>query len=110
MNTFMGLGADVANQVATTQPSFWDKANTILTKVVQPAANIYSQVVNKPTSTPGVIQQPTSTYFPTNDPTTNDTPGADLRPKNNTTKYLIIGGVVLAVGTGIYFATRKSKK
>src|SRR5688572_30309409 len=107
MNTFMGFG-DVAVQAATTaQPTFWDKANAIITKVVQPAANVYSQVVNKPAA-PGGAYQPIQTAYPTPTSSTQGAQDPGAPKTDNTKKYLVIGGVIVLVGTGIYFATRKT--
>jgi cell division protein FtsN len=107
MNTFMGFG-DVAMQtaVATQQPTFWDKINNVITKVVQPAANVYTQVTNKP-SVPGVIQQPAPYVTNTNSSTP---PPPAQEEKDNTKKYLLIGTGVILAGTAIFLVTRKSKK
>jgi hypothetical protein len=115
MNTFMSGFGDVAVQSqAVQQPSVWDKVGNILTNVVQPAANIYTQVTTKPSSgSPTGVAN--TTMYPNPSPGGGAIPYAgsdDERRENARTmkKYLTIGGVTLALATGIYFATRKKKK
>jgi hypothetical protein len=111
-NTFMSGLSDVAVlSQAVQQPSVWDKVGNILTNVVQPAANIYTQVANKPSSS--YPQVSNSAMYP--NPSNNQVPYAGSEAEQvdnarNIKKYLVIGGVTLAVATGIYFATRKNKK
>lgn len=100
----ISLGDVAVQAAAVAKPSIWDNINNVLTKVVQPAANVYTQIkTNQPVSTataPGYTQP---SYLPTAAP-----PPPAPEP-DNTKKYLLIGGVALLVGTGIYFATRKKK-
>ncbi|HMG94365.1 MAG TPA: LPXTG cell wall anchor domain-containing protein [Chryseolinea sp.] len=100
----ISLGDVAVQAAAVAKPSVWDNINNVITKVVQPAANVYTQIkTNQPvptSTTPGYTPQP---YLPSAPPP--PTPAVD-----NTKKYLMIGGAVLLGGTVIYFVTRKKKK
>lgn len=106
MNTFMGFG-DVATQsAAVAKPSTWDKISNILTNVVKPAADIYTQV-NPPSSgsSSPIPTSPQPAPWNANPTASTSTPAND-----NTKKYLLIGGAVVAAGAVVYFATRKKGK
>lgn len=96
--------ATTAPPATVAQSGFQNAMNNIssvLTNVVKPAADIYTQVSTKPGSTPA-----TTAYAP--DVTA---PAAALpQQQSGTKKYLIIGGVVILAGTAVYFITRKKKK
>lgn len=106
MNTFMNGFGDVAIQsTAVAKPSVWDSISNVLTKVVQPAANVYTQIkTNKPANQTANTSMYPNQNFPA-------APPAPAQEKtDNTMKYAVLGGVGLLAATGIYFATRKRKK
>jgi len=89
----------------TVAPSGFQNAlqniNNVLTNVVKPAADIYTQV--KPGSSGSSSTSPT--YTPTvTAPVTTPAPA-----ESNTKKYVLIGGAVVLGALGIYFVTRKKK-
>lgn len=90
----------------TVAPSGFQNAltniNSVLTNVVKPAADIYQQV--KPQGSGG-----SSSTVPTYSPNVTAPATPPPAPQSNTGKYLLIGGVVILAGAGIYFATRKKK-
>lgn len=113
MNGLMGVAgfgdvtatdAAVISQAA--KPSVIDNISNILTKVVQPAAQVYSTVK---TNSGGGSSSSTALpgYQPAQVVSSNPLPVAE---PSNAKKYLLIGGVIVLAGTGIYFATRKKKK
>lgn len=100
----ISLGDVAVQAAAVAKPSVWDTIGNVITKVVQPAANVYTQIkTNQPvqsSTSPGYTQP---SYLPTSAP-----PPPAPEP-DNTKKYLMIGGAILIAGTGIYFLTRKKK-
>lgn len=107
MNTFMsGLGDVAVQSAAVAKPNVFDKISSVLTNVVKPAADIYTQVKTGQQSQPGTVVSNPQMY-PQPMPTTAPPPPAV--ETDNTKKYLLIGGVGLLAVTGIYFMTRKKK-
>ncbi|MGL6121653.1 MAG: LPXTG cell wall anchor domain-containing protein [Shewanella sp.] len=104
----LGVGPDIAVQSATTtnKPTVWDNISNVLTKVVQPAANVYTQIKTNQVKTPGYVPPSGGAYVPV---TNQSTPIPMAQPADNSKKYLLIAGVVLLTGTGLYFLTRKKK-
>lgn len=102
------LGVDVATtSTGMAKPSVWDTINNVLTKVVQPAANVYTQVVTKtPGATAPFIPQPGGAY----PQVTDQSPPPPAAEPDNTKKYLLIGGAVIIVGTTIYFIAKPKRK
>lgn len=77
-------------------------AGSVLTNIVKPAADIYTQV--KPGG-PG-----SSSSTPTYSPGVTTPATVAPAPESSTKKYLIVGGVLVLAGTAVYFMTRKKKK
>jgi hypothetical protein len=106
-NTFMGFGDVAVQSTAVAKPSAWDKIGNVLTNVVKPAADIYTQVKTGQQQPTGTVSNPS--MYPQPFPTTQ-TPPPPAATENNTKKYLIIGGVGLLAVTGIFLATQKKGK
>lgn len=107
MNTFNGFGDVAVQSAAVAKPSVWDNISNVLTNVVKPAADIYTQVKTGQQQ-PGGSQVSNPTMYPQPMPTNQPQPAPTS--DGSMKKYLLIGGVgLLAVG-GIYLATRKKGK
>jgi hypothetical protein len=102
----LGVVAAETTPVQTVKKTSWmDTFNKVVNNVVQPAANVYTQIKTASGGGAVITPQPVSTGAGTQ---TYIPPPA---PENNTTRNIIIAGVgVGALATIIYFATRKKKK
>ncbi|MBL0744588.1 hypothetical protein [Chryseolinea lacunae] len=101
-----------ATSVATTAPAttnWMDKLNNVITKVVQPATNVYTQIK---TGNNATSQQPAAPANPwVTNPDPNPTPGTPApAAESNTLKYVMIAGGVALAGIATYFVVSSSKK
>jgi hypothetical protein len=105
-NITLGLGDVVVPATSTPSPSVWDKINTVITKVAQPAANVYTQIKTNQAANQSGAVTPSPSVFPTS----VTQPAPEVQPVDNTKKYLMIGGAVLVAGVLIYVVTKKKGK